>query len=954
MASEILSQVGWDEGFAIPVADAENKVLEDELKKKQKEKANLENKLSEFEDRIHAMAEHLKNVRQELSHTQALCRAKEKESECEVHFKSLAEREDGRLRQEIQRLKNELVALRDKRNIQENNIFKATQRLEDLKCQLNWDHQALEAWLEESARKDEDAMAIVKYAKQDEGKIRELTLCIEKMTIEANQKRKILDNEMTETILSQIELDKIAEDFRKAHTERQDLIHQWENTIEQMQKRDEEMDQCSLLLAKVKQEIREREMVLKEKFNFLQSEVENNKEYEKNISNAERQAAKLRLENQAQETNCTYLKNELNSLKGTVDRTATDLESMRTQLANVKKEIVDRNNKLKTTKEYNEGLVQKLKSVNESTLSVEERANRMEEMLKEEEQTIKEIEFQLQQLREQQFKRNQELANQKEKEKNTEAEIIGSRTALQNLNSRLHKLDRDSLKQQEMIYGQDFQIQHLERKMSKLQGELNTDEKLVLEAKVAELNSNLAEKKDTCSMLTTQLRKLEDDIRYVKKELERTGAERNDLTTKIEELNLFNDISEKELKKIRLKKQDFMVEDNILKLEVKRLRDLLYNKADNVLSLEKRKLQLQAAMKERAEEIKVHRDMLQTQVRIVDQERQRLSAEVQERLSKIDKLRKRYEILMISTAAPEGEEDKSQAYYVIKAAQEKEELQREGDELDAKIRKSEKELRALENTLHVINSRNTTYRKSFQRVTETSEEYEEKLRLDELKRAVEEKYRYKRRQIRELQEDIQGMNSTLDNLLKDEAVHHEKSEEAQTKIMNLNKELEAQKQKLERVIKQCSKLAREIRTAKKGRGETTEERDINLRGLRDFNRSVNMMLVEAMGDQPELASALQIYFQQAKLPLPAVVSTPSSRHSSTPASARSSTSSVRRQVSSRSSPGSAGVQSPPMKTVDLGLGLSVTSPPLTTSPRESRPGSVASSNSSSRSQRSLK
>ncbi|MGH0172070.1 UNVERIFIED_CONTAM: hypothetical protein FKN15_002605 [Acipenser sinensis] len=836
MASEILSQVGWDEGFAIPVADAENKVLEDELKKKQKEKANLENKLSEFEDRIHAMAEHLKNVRQELSHTQALCRAKEKESECEVHFKSLAEREDGRLRQEIQRLKNELVALRDKRNIQENNIFKATQRLEDLKCQLNWDHQALEAWLEESARKDEDAMAIVKYAKQDEGKIRELTLCIEKMTIEANQKRKILDNEMTETILSQIELDKIAEDFRKAHTERQDLIHQWENTIEQMQKRDEEMDQCSLLLAKVKQEIREREMVLKEKFNFLQSEVENNKEYEKNISNAERQAAKLRLENQAQETNCTYLKNELNSLKGTVDRTATDLESMRTQLANVKKEIVDRNNKLKTTKEYNEGLVQKLKSVNESTLSVEERANRMEEMLKEEEQTIK-----------------------------------------------------------------DFQIQHLERKMSKLQGELNTDEKLVLEAKVAELNSNLAEKKDTCSMLTTQLRKLEDDIRYVKKELERTRAERNDLTTKIEELNLFNDISEKELKKIRLKKQDFMVEDNILKLEVKRLRDLLYNKADNVLSLEKRKLQLQAAMKERAEEIKVHRDMLQTQ-----------------------------------------------------AAQEKEELQREGDELDAKIRKSEKELRALENTLHVINSRNTTYRKSFQRVTETSEEYEEKLRLDELKRAVEEKYRYKRRQIRELQEDIQGMNSTLDNLLKDEAVHHEKSEEAQTKIMNLNKELEAQKQKLERVIKQCSKLAREIRTAKKGRGETTEERDINLRGLRDFNRSVNMMLVEAMGDQPELASALQIYFQQAKLPLPAVVSTPSSRHSSTPASARSSTSSVRRQVSSRSSPGSAGVQSPPMKTVDLGLGLSVTSPPLTTSPRESRPGSVASSNSSSRSQRSLK
>ena len=48
-------------------------------------------------------------------------------------------------------------------------------------------------------------------------------------------------------ICAQIELDKTAEEFRKNHSERTELLHQWENTIEQMHKRDREMDQLAVV-----------------------------------------------------------------------------------------------------------------------------------------------------------------------------------------------------------------------------------------------------------------------------------------------------------------------------------------------------------------------------------------------------------------------------------------------------------------------------------------------------------------------------------------------------------------------------------------------------------------------------------------------------------------------------------------------------------------------------------
>ena len=63
--------------------------------------------------------------------------------------------------------------------------------------------------------------------------------------------------------------------------------------------------------------------------------------------------------------------------------------------------------------------------------------------------------------------------------------------------------------------------------------------------------------------------------------------------------------------------------------------------ADDVLNHEKRRLQLETALKEREQELNIHYEMLLSQFRAADQERMQINIELHDRIAKVEKLRKR-------------------------------------------------------------------------------------------------------------------------------------------------------------------------------------------------------------------------------------------------------------------------------------------------------------------------
>lgn len=178
-----------------------------------------------------------------------------------------------------------------------------------------------------------------------------------------------------------------------------------------------------------------------------------------------------------------------------------------------------------------------------------------------------------------------------------------------------------------------------------------------------------------------------------------------------------NELTQNDLAKVTYQKEKTLVQHDCMKLEIKKLRDTVNSQADEVFGMENRKYQLEMSMEEREKEIQVHKDILVSEQKAAEEERHKVAVELQNRKNRVKNLRIKYEGLVQRNQSSSGEVEApgehSQAYYVIKAAQEKEELQRYGDELDGKIRKCEKELKALANTLDHLKVRNKNYRDKF-------------------------------------------------------------------------------------------------------------------------------------------------------------------------------------------------------------------------------------------------
>ena len=275
-----------------------------------------------------------------------------------------------------------------------------------------------------------------------------------------------------------------------------------------------------------------------------------------------------------------------------------------------------------------------------------------------------------------------------------------------------------------------------------------------------------------------------------------------------------NDAGTRHLKEVIKNEEEQMVAHDVLKLELKRLRESLNAKADEVFGLQNRKFQLQMSMEERQQEVRVHTDVLKAQLKAAEEERTAAGKELSERLIRAERLNNKYEIICGRMGGDGGDDgEHTQAYYVIKAAQEREELQRQGDELDQQIQKSEREIRALEKTLSHLYSKNAGYKASYTPVETSSAQYEQKVLLEEQHRAALAKYRTQRMEQSELEDDLGRMQQQLAELDERRAGAEQHLKQAAEASAAAQEQVAQQGGRLERMRQQVDRLLADHRRA---------------------------------------------------------------------------------------------------------------------------------------------
>ena len=738
-----------------------NKDLNKNILKIKKDNKKIDANIEDYKERYIIMKDHFENIKQEIKNTQILSDSKSQEIESEKHYTLILERQIGKLLKDQNKKENNINELREKLNELQQKIFEGNQKLEKLKLEINWNQEEKEMWLLAVKQKEEDKLIVEKYKRADDLKIKELTIDIERLTTEKNKIENNLEGEVTETQALQIEIDKISDEFKIQNIERERLYEQWDGIIKKIADKNKILVEKGNKIIKCKNKIEKFILEIDEKKKNIRRVKRSSNYFENDIKKFEKIIFMKKNDNKTLLIQERSLKADMKITQNRLSAYSSKFEKNKKIIVILQNELIKKQKRLSLVENNYKKQIKILDIEKKNDLNLLLVTKNFEDESKKKVKEQSELERKIELKKEDLYHIQKKLYKLKESESSIITEIGSITSNIKNLTTYTNKLHSEIQKQQELLYNAEYQIQLLERKVARAHGEKSVEETdfLVEKIKIAKEAHSKAQQKYIATVLATK--QLADEHRALEKKLKNLEEEEKKYIILIEKVNLENDMTTQDLNTIAKKKEDILVANNIMKLEIKKIQNKVLKSHNNSLQIENKKNQLDLSMSEKEKEIQVHHSILKAEHKNSELERQKVAVELAKRKKKNLNLQIKYKSLIQSKQGDVNVSEHSQAYYVIKAAQEKEELERKQDELMAKINKADSSLKALNNTLIHLKARNSTFREYHLNKNATKKDLTLKKNLEDQFNDIGDVLIERRKEVSKIREEIEDKKMSL-------------------------------------------------------------------------------------------------------------------------------------------------------------------------------------------------
>uniref|UniRef100_A0A1B0GH82 Coiled-coil domain-containing protein 39 n=1 Tax=Lutzomyia longipalpis TaxID=7200 RepID=A0A1B0GH82_LUTLO len=714
----VLEKMGWD-GTSIPVANEENRQLMEAINEMMREKEVKAIRVQDEDVRLKSLQNHFHSSEQEIVENLKLLNGQRIHLDNENHRLKLNENENSHLQGDLKTFYRDLGEVNERQEVTQKDIARMKRSIEHFDGQISWIKAALREWNEVTARGEATNKLIERYCKQDAS--RGNTLEAKRQLLQRSivkQRERLVQCEEQQKSLENI-LERTAQLYQQGNAERRTLICTWKEACLQMSQREREIEEAERDLLYAREMTRKKEKRSEDLSNLLSSHGAKGYEIEQEIAelNAKISDDRSRLTNL---TDALALKvSEMESLRKTLTSVGQELQRQRQKNRQWLNEKNSKENLLIEWQNIYEDLSKRHEAFRNKKYNADDRLKQLEELIEVEERNIKILTGETNKLTSAIFKAHQHLSELQNEEKLRDMEIQGLESTIKRMRAFAGKQSTEIGRQTVILYHLDFEIQQTLSRIDNISGrsvELDTDcvEKLEEHEKI------LARKRKTLLMLQSQINSIEESRKRLDYVFNCDAQELERLTNRLKEMQLRCESGEKKVRQQTVANQEKLVEQSILKMKTQQFERQLENQSERKFNFEKHRLELEMAIDQRFLDIEAHRKVLWAKRKHLGDERQHLRAEVGDRSVKIESLKKRYELIEDVLRRNEDGSAMSPIQIRIRAAQEKQILLKEGNELNAKVLKAEADIKAMENTVRLVNLANENYKRNFVTVEEDS------------------------------------------------------------------------------------------------------------------------------------------------------------------------------------------------------------------------------------------